>query len=194
MTKSQQKKLASAVIGFIILLLGAWQVSTKAPTLSDSGSLTSNQQPATIFTSPEGYTPLSRVVDGDTIEVAFSSTDKYKVRMIGINTPEVVDPRKPVECFGKEASEHLKQLLNVKYIRLSTDPSQMGEDKYGRWLRYVYLEDGTDVNLQMIKDGYAYEYTYETPYTHQAAYRAAEKVARENKIGLWSPDTCNGKL
>ncbi len=191
MSKAQQKKIISAVVGFVILLLGAWQVSLNQS--SSSTSSTDAQQEQASANIPEGYAPFSRVVDGDTIEVAFSSTDKYKVRMIGINSPESVDPRKPVECFGKEASEHLKQLLNVKYIRLSTDPSQMGEDKYGRWLRYVYLEDGTDVNLQMIKDGYAYEYTYDSAYTHQAAYRAAEKVAQENKIGLWSPETCNGK-
>lgn len=187
MTKADQKKIVGGIITVLVFLLGLWQVSTTVPSTNQT-----DEQPGQIFTVPEGFTPFSRVVDGDTIEVAFSETDKYKVRLIGIDTPESVDPRKPVECFGKEATEHLKQLLNSSYVRLSPDVSQAGEDKYGRWLRYVYLPDGTDINLQMIKDGYAHEYTYDTPYVNQKAYRAAEAEAKNKKIGLWSPDTCNG--
>jgi micrococcal nuclease len=190
MTSSQQKQMIAAVVSLILFVLGVWQVSMNGvPT----GMGDDDNKPGVIFTVPEGYDPFSRVVDGDTIEVAYSETDKYTVRMIGINTPESVDPRKPVECFGKEATVHLKELLNVGYVRLSTDPSQPSEDKYDRWLRYVYTEAGLDVGLQMIKDGYAHEYTYNTPYTKQKEYRAAEAAAKAAKIGLWSPDTCNGR-
>ncbi|MFA5946871.1 MAG: thermonuclease family protein [Patescibacteria group bacterium] len=189
MSKSQQQKLLGAIFSIVVIALGVWQASTTPPQFS---TLDEEVSKADYRNVPEGYTVLSRVVDGDTIEVAFSDTDKYKVRLIGINTPESVDPRKPVECFGHEATEHLKALLNVSSVRLSTDPSQASEDKYDRWLRYVYTADGTDINLQMIKDGYAHEYTYNTPYVNQKVYRAAEAEAKTKKIGLWSPDTCNG--
>jgi micrococcal nuclease len=190
MSKSQQKKLIGGILSLIIVALGVWQGST---IIDPASTVDEEAQKASYRNVPEGFTPFSRAVDGDTIEIAFSATDKYKVRLIGINSPESVDPRKEVECFGKEASDHLKTLLNVPYVRLSTDSSQASEDKYGRWLRYVYLEDGTDINLQMIKDGYAHEYTYGTPYINQKAYRAAEAEAKIKKVGLWSPDTCNGK-
>lgn len=192
MTKSEQKKLLAGILSAVILVLGIWQASMIGPSSSSSD----DEQEADFAaqqTIPAGFAPFSRVIDGDTIEIAYSKTDKYSVRIIGINAPESVDPRKEVECFGKEASEHLKQLINMKYVRLSTDPSQSGEDKYGRWLRYVYMESGLDLGLQMIKDGYAHEYTYDRPYTNQSAYRAAENEAKAKKIGLWSPETCNGK-
>ena len=193
MTKSQQRKLLGAIISFIVVALGAWQVSQESTTpASDAVNNDQNSlADSSIGAAPEGYAPFSRVVDGDTIVVAFGG-DKYKVRIIGINAPESVDPRKAVECFGLEASAHMKELLNVPYVRLSTDPSQMNKDKYGRWLRYVYTQAGIDVGLQMIKDGYAHEYTYDVPYMHQSVYRSAQLEAQTAKRGLWSADTCHG--
>lgn len=192
MTKSQQKKLLGAIIGLLVVLFAGWQVSQQTGILPGSVDYDADDRDP-MAGVPVGYSPFSRVVDGDTIEVAFGQYDKYKVRLIGINAPESVDPRTDVQCFGKEASEHLKQLLNVPHVRLSPDPSQAGEDRYGRWLRFVYTEAGVDIGLQMIKDGYAYEYTYDTPYTKQVEYRAAQKEAQTAKRGLWSPETCNGK-
>jgi hypothetical protein len=65
-------------------------------------------------------------------------------------------------------------------------------DKYGRLLAYVYREDGLFYNKYMIEQGYAHEYTYNTPYKYQSEFKAAQKFAQENSRGLWSPDTCNG--
>jgi micrococcal nuclease len=191
-TKSEQKKLVGAIISLLVIVLGAWQASQQ-PTVPITSASTDNRDSAVApLVVPEGFVALNRVVDGDTIEVAVGS-EKHKVRIIGINSPESVDPRKAVECFGLEASAHMKELLNAPYVRLETDSSQAGEDKYGRWLRYAYSQAGLDVGLQMIKDGYAHEYTYDAPYTYQTVYRTAQREAQTARRGLWSADTCNGK-
>lgn len=141
----------------------------------------------------EGTYVVTEVVDGDTIKVQ-SSTEVYTVRLIGINTPETKDPRKDVECFGKEASDRLTALLDGQTVQLVSDESQLDTDRYDRLLRYVILEDGTNVNYQMIREGFAYEYTYSEPYKYQSDFKDAQAYAKENKLGLWSDTTCNGSL
>ncbi|OGZ18132.1 MAG: hypothetical protein A2494_00450 [Candidatus Lloydbacteria bacterium RIFOXYC12_FULL_46_25] len=134
------------------------------------------------------YYEVLRVVDGDTIDIALHG--KTRVRLIGINTPEIVDPRRPVQCFGKEASAKAKELLLGKSITLEFDPSQDKYDKYGRLLAYVHLQDGTFFNEQMIRDGYAYEYTYRLPYKYQEEFKRAEYEAKSAKMGLWADGVC----
>lgn len=133
---------------------------------------------------------VTRVVDGDTIDVIIEGKTE-RLRLIGIDTPETVDPRKPVQCFGKEASKKAKQLLSNKTVKLESDPTQGERDKYGRLLRYVVLPDGQSFNKLMISEGYAYEYTYSTPYKYQTEYKQAQKDARIAKRGLW--DSCPAK-
>lgn len=137
--------------------------------------------------------PVARVVDGDTIVVNIAGTDT-RIRLIGVNTPETVDPRTPVECFGKQASDFLKAMLPVgTMVRLQSDPTQANTDKYGRLLRYVYLGD-TLVDEEIIQEGYGYEYTYDLPYQFQKEFRESEEYARSGQLGLWSTTTCNGQL
>lgn len=144
-------------------------------------------------TAPLGpYHKVTRVVDGDTLVVNINGVDE-KVRLIGINTPETVDPRKTVECFGKEASARMKELADGEVVRLESDDSQGTRDVYGRLLDYVYLEDGQMLNRKMVAEGYAYEYTYMTPYKYQQDFRDVQNIARISARGLWSADTCNGK-
>jgi micrococcal nuclease len=132
------------------------------------------------------------VVDGDTIKIKFSDNTTNKVRLIGIDTPEIVDPRKPVQCFGKEASAYLKSLINGNTVVLTTDKIGDKIDKYDRLLRYVTLNN-ENINLKMIKDGYAYAYlNYPFDSGKMKAYKEAENYARENNKGLWSPNTCSG--
>ena len=135
---------------------------------------------------------IVNVVDGDTIQVS-KECKPVTVRMIGINTPETVDPRRAVECFGKEASNRAKELLTNTDVRIETDSSQDTYDKYGRLLGYVIMQDGTNFNKKMVEDGYAYEYTYNTPYRYQKEFKDAEKLAREKELGLWAKNTCGGK-
>jgi len=131
------------------------------------------------------------VVDGDTVKLSIDGTTKT-IRLIGLDTPETVDPRKPVQCFGKEASNKAKELLTGRSVRIEVDASQGTLDKYGRTLGYIFRDDGLFYNKYMIEQGFAHEYTYDIPYKYQSEFKAAEKSARENQRGLWSPNTCNG--
>lgn len=144
-------------------------------------------------TSNKIFYSVVKVVDGDTIDVSINGETK-RLRLIGINTPETVDPRTAVQCFGKEASDKAKELLTGKKVSLEADSTQGELDKYSRLLRYVFLEDGTNFNLYMIREGYAYEYTYSTPYKYQTEFKAAQVYAKANNKGLWSPNACNGEL
>ena len=131
-----------------------------------------------------------KVIDGDTMTVNLDGKEET-LRLIGIDTPETVDPRKLVECFGVEASNKAKELLNNKKVRLENDPTQGERDKYQRLLRYIWLEDGTFFNKIMISDGYAHEYTYNTPYKYQTEFKQAESEARTAKRGLWADNACS---
>lgn len=132
---------------------------------------------------------ILKVIDGDTIMVSINGK-KETLRLIGMDTPETVDPRKPVQCFGNEASIKAKLLLENKSVELGNDPTQGELDKYKRLLRYVYLPDGTFFNKFMIREGYAHEYTYNIPYKYQREFKLAEKEAREAKRGLWADNAC----
>ncbi len=132
---------------------------------------------------------VSRVVDGDTIEVIRDNV-KEKVRLIGVNTPETVDPRKKVECFGKEASAHAKEILLGQKVKLVSDDTQTKYDKYGRLLAYVYTDDGLFINKHMISEGYAYEYTYRVPYLFQNEFKEAQVKAQTQGKGLWRAGMC----
>lgn len=133
--------------------------------------------------------PVIKVVDGDTLAIMMDGKSAT-VRLIGLDTPETVDPRKPVQCFGKEASEKAKQILAGISVRIETDPSQGEYDKYGRLLAYVFLPDGTNFNEDIIAEGYGHEYTYNLPYKYQVQFKAAEQNAREEKKGLWADGAC----
>lgn len=135
---------------------------------------------------------VSRVIDGDTLEIKINDR-KESVRLIGINTPETVDPRKSVECFGKEASDKMKELASGNLVYLEYDDTQGLRDKYNRLLAYVYLEDDEMLNRKMIAEGYAHEYTYNLPYKYQKEFRELQNFARTQERGLWSPNSCNGK-
>lgn len=138
---------------------------------------------------------ITKVIDGDTVEVqkeVEGNIEKYKVRLLGINTPESVDPRRPVECFAKEASKYVTDNFLGEMARLETDDSQDKYDKYDRLLAYVYTSEGIMINKKLIADGYAYEYTYDKPYRFQREFRELQRLAKSENLGLWSVDTCNG--
>jgi micrococcal nuclease len=128
------------------------------------------------------------VVDGDTIDV-FTENKIQRVRLLGVNTPETVDKRKGVECYGMEASNFLKETLKGKIVDLKIDDSQGEKDKYQRLLRYVYLDD-SNINLKIIEEGYGFEATYGKPYQFQKEFRQAQTNARDKNNGLWSEENC----
>ncbi len=160
-------------------------ITTKTETLTQPVTSTLKTQ------SQYTYYSVTEVVDGDTVKLNINGTIET-LRLIGLDTPETVDPRKEVQCFGKEASNKGKELLNGKKVRLEKDSTQDDKDKYGRTLAYIYTESGIFYNKYMIEQGYAHEYTYNSAYKYQAEFKQAEKNAEANKVGLWSPSTCNG--
>jgi micrococcal nuclease len=120
-----------------------------------------------------------RAVDGDTLELDGGE----RVRLIGVNAPESVDPRRPVEYFGKEAAAFTRRLAEGKTVRL--EYGEETRDAYGRTLAYVYLPDGTLLNAEIIRQGYGYAYT-RFPFRYQEEFRALEREARSQGRGLWA--------
>lgn len=121
---------------------------------------------------------VTRVIDGDTIVLDGGE----RVRLIGVDTPESVDPRRPVQYFALEASEYTRRLLQGKAVRLEYDVQR--RDRYQRTLAYVFLGDGTLANEQIIRDGYGFAYV-KYPFSRMESFRAAEREARQNGRGLW---------
>jgi micrococcal nuclease len=132
----------------------------------------------------EGTVRVVRVVDGDTLVAHLPAGDE-RVRLIGIDTPETVDPRKPVQCFGREASDRTKHLLPAgTAIRLERDVE--ARDRYGRLLAYVYRQDdGTFVNLALAEEGYAQPLTIPPNVAYADRFAAAAAGARAAGRGLW---------
>lgn len=131
-----------------------------------------------------GYYAVTKVVDGDTIEVAMAGQTE-KIRMIGIDTPETHKPDTPVQCFGSEASDFAHQTLNGKSVRLEADTKSDNRDRYGRLLRYVYLQDGTLFEELIITHGYGFAYT-SFPFDKSAIFTALQQTAQTRKAGLWA--------
>lgn len=142
-----------------------------------------DRAPAVPSTAVGPY-PVLSVIDGDTLWLGIGPT-RTKVRLIGIDTPETVDPRKPIGCFGPEASARAKDLLTGRQVYLEYDKSQGRRDMYGRTLGYIWLPDGRQFNEEMIATGFGREYTFGRPYAHQQAFRQAQSTARASRAGLW---------
>lgn len=138
---------------------------------------------------------VTRVVDGDTVDVLVEGmVSSTRIRLLGINTPESVDPRRPVQCFGKEASRVLKEWIQGERVMLVEDPQADDRDRYGRWLRTIVLEDTTDVNATLVLQGYAQAYVdFPMTKTRRAALRALQRQAEAAKAGLWNEATCAGE-
>ncbi|MBI4578471.1 MAG: thermonuclease family protein [Planctomycetes bacterium] len=134
-----------------------------------------------------------RVIAGDTTDVQFEDGTVVRVRLIGIDTPESVDPRTVVQCYALEAAARARELLEGQVVTLELDPGQGERDRYGRLLAYLYLPDGQNVAEVLIGEGYAFEYTDRFPYAYQAPFQAAEQGAMTNGLGLWAAETCGGQ-
>ncbi|MDQ7814974.1 MAG: thermonuclease family protein [Patescibacteria group bacterium] len=158
---------------------------------SETGGVVSSSLPAAVV-KLETNASVTKVVDGDTLEVKIDEDDKArKIRMLGINTPETVDPRKTVECYGKEASAKMHELAEGKRVRLEADPQADEQDKYGRLLRNVFLDDGTDLNAHMVREGYAYAYlSFPLNPLRKQELKDLENDAKMAGRGLWNTAKC----
>ncbi len=207
---SRKSKFISAGIGlflFAVLIAGVFKEKTETKIKNsaevESARLEVTQPITNVSPTPSSYQSsiisinkqpaiVIKVIDGDTITVILNGQSET-IRIIGINTPETVDPRKTVECFGAEASNRAKEYFkDMEYkIWLEGDLTQGDRDKYQRLLRYVFANNGQeDYGLSMIKTGYAYEYTYNSEYRYQATYKDAQMYAQNNKLGLWADNAC----
>lgn len=124
---------------------------------------------------------IGSIIDGDTLDL----TDGTRIRLIGIDTPETKDPRRPVECFGREAAARLASLVPPgAQARLVYDVEVT--DKYGRTLAYLYRgSDDLFVNAAMVRDGYASAFTVPPNVAHADQFVTLQREAREAGRGLW---------
>jgi micrococcal nuclease len=129
---------------------------------------------------------VERVVDGDTFIAAIAGRNE-RIRLIGVDTPETVDPDRPVQPYGKEASNFAKHMLNGRTVRLVGDVE--ARDRYGRLLAYVWLPDGTFWNALLAAEGYAQLITIPPDVTYAGLFRRLVDEARSANRGLWSGRT-----
>ena len=118
-------------------------------------------------------TKVTRVIDGDTFETETGE----KIRLIGINAPEISD------IFGQEAKQYLSDLIQNKNVDLQTDNISKDRDRYQRLLRYIIL-DGVDINKKMVSDGYAFAYL-KYHFSKSTDYEQAQILSREANNGIW---------
>lgn len=192
------KRLLFVALGLVILGLGLIVLGSQesVPQLNPSSfpSPTTIESTSSATLGIEGQkVVITKVIDGDTVEIsaiggsASGRKEGLKVRLIGIDTPETVDPRRPVGCFGKAASAETKRLLEGKEAYLVKDVSET--DKFGRLLRYVYSvsDDGSTlfINDYLVRSGFARASTFPPDVKFAPQFLEAEKEARENNRGLW---------
>ena len=122
---------------------------------------------------------VTRVIDGDTIELA----DGRRVRYLGIDTPESVDPKKPVQCLAQASAAKNKELVLGKKVSLIYDQEKI--DKYSRTLAYVFIGDDF-INLDLVDLGLARAYPYAPNFLHRQDFADAQARAQQKKLGLWS--------
>lgn len=163
--------------------------SPSPPAISPTSGATGS--PASPKATPTGSTVttvaggqvarVTRVIDGDTIEVAIEG-QTFSVRYIGMDTPETVAAGRPVECFGPQASARNKELVDGRTVELEKDVSET--DRYGRLLRYVYV-DGRMVNELLVAEGFAQVSTYPPDVKYADRFLEAQRLARDQGLGLW---------
>lgn len=132
--------------------------------------------------SPVVAEMVEQAVDGDTLVLQGGE----RVRLIGVDTPELHHPSKPVMFFAEEAHLFVQSLVQGKEVKLAYDQQKI--DKYGRTLAYVYLPDGELLNAEIIRQGYGFAYT-RFPFEKMDEFRKHEQEAREQGLGLWRPLT-----
>lgn len=138
-----------------------------------------------VLTGSSTTAPIKRVVDGDTVIAAVDGHDQ-RIRVLGIDTPETVDPNEQVGCYGPEASAFAHEQLDGQTVTLRSDPTQDDTDRYDRALRYVILPDGTNYSVAAAAAGVAEPYVYgHNPVREASAIQNATDQARQQQIGMW---------
>lgn len=184
MTRFPSKK----IISLLIVIIASIFTLFRKPNLPKAPLINKNEKSTITPTASQSaqLVKVTRVIDGDTIEIE----GRQKVRYIGMDTPELHHPKKPVQCFGREAMEKNRQLVDGEQVRLEKDVSET--DKYGRLLRYVYLEDTTAtseaifVNDYLVREGFAFAATFPPDVKYADLFRQSQNEARNQNKGLWN--------
>jgi micrococcal nuclease len=150
-----------------------------------AGGLTACSHSPASRSPPEGspaVVRVTKVTDGDTIHVDYLGQDD-RVRLIGVDTPEVSWYGGRGECYGEEAGQYSRSRLDGRTVRLEFDVDP--RDRYGRLLAYVFLGDEL-FNLTLVRLGYATADPVRPDTARAAEFAAAEQSARMAGKGLWS--------
>ena len=137
--------------------------------------------------APAPSSQTARVVtvnDGDTITVKLDGHTE-KVRLVGIDSPELHDDRPDYHSAAYAAKSYARSLMAGETVTLDLEPRQGDRDRYGRLLRYVILSDGTNVNEAMVREGHAHVYT-RFKFTLKAQFQLAEAEAKRGRLGVWA--------
>lgn len=146
--------------------------------------ITCNSNVENLNNNSNEYFVVTKIVDGDTFWIENGESKKIKIRLIGVNTPESRKSKsKNVEYFGKEAKEYLINLIDNKKVRIEFDIDKT--DQYKRTLAYVFLDDGTFLNAELVKQGYATVMTIPPNVKYADEFVKLQNEARENNRGLW---------
>lgn len=164
------------LLALAVIAAGALLIAQKQGWITSAGNQIQTHQPGTY--------QIKHFIDGDTIAVDMNGTTE-KVRLIGVDTPETHKPNTPVQCYGPEASAYTKTKIGQQAVRLISDPLSTDRDRYGRLLRYVYLTDGTDLNANLIENGYGFYYPY-FPFSKSSEFAVDEQSAIAAHRGLWA--------
>ena len=171
------RRLKVVLLALVVVVVAAATVAVVTRRRTPSPA----RDPPTVL---EPNATVVHVVDGDTVVARVQGRDEH-VRLIGIDTPETVDPDRPVMCWGPEASAETHRLLpDGTAVRLVRDVE--GRDAYGRLLAYVYrADDGTFVNLALARGGFADVLAIAPNTAHGDELRAAVADAKQARRGLW---------
>lgn len=161
------------LLGILLILAGVFVYTTDSDSANDFF----------VENDPSLYEVIS-VSDGDTIIVNQNGTEE-RVRFIGIDTPELNHPDRGVQCFAREATEFTSEVIGDSKVRLQADPTNSNRDRFDRLLRYVLLPDGTNVNAEIVEQGFGFTFT-SFNFEQIDEFRALEQEAREAERGLWS--------
>lgn len=159
-------------------------IGTIAAVITTHQAMQTEQAAESAATGTTTVQEVIAVIDGDTIKTVDQMGTEHRVRIIGIDTPEIGRGGAADDCYAQDARTALAHLVDGRSVELVTDPSQGDVDKYDRLLRHVHTDAGNVAQI-LLKQGAGIEYTYNTPYIGQTEFRAAEAAAQGAGAGLW---------
>jgi micrococcal nuclease len=177
----RRRALMSGATLVVALLIGSCSTGNPAGPTTPDVPIVASTRPSASGGSPPSNALVTRVVDGDTVEVDFRGRT-LTVRLIGIDTPESVAPGEPVQCYAVQASSYTTERLEGERVRLELDVERI--DPYGRTLAYVWLGDEL-FNETLVREGYAFVTTYPPNVRYVDRFRAAQREARSAGRGVW---------